>query len=398
MKKLLILLLVLSLGIGSLASCRGDTASSSSKAASVTGTASNTDEQTSVDSVSETESDEQSQTDTSSEESAVSSTDSSTNSSSKSNSSAASSKTANQSSAAASSAAGTSSATAGATTPTGKTYTPAAKSLSGTISMSGSTSVYPATAALTEAFKKLYPKVKISITNVTGSGAGLSDANNKKVTFGMRSSEWDESTAKSNSNIVAHTIALDGVALVVNTANPLDDITGEQLFSIYKPGSTVTNWKDIIASYDKPISAVSRESGSGTRTCFQDVMKGLKFELKSGYDTNGNSDIAASTDSVKTKVKGNANAIGYMSLGSVDSSVKKLKFNGVEATEANVISGDYKFSRPFLLLSNKTRTMNDAEKEFLKFALSKDGQEIIKKGGFINLDDASITKELAKIG
>jgi len=288
----------------------------------------------------------------------------------------------------------------GATGSTGKTYTPVAKSLSGTISMSGSTSVYPATAALTEAFKKLYPNVKISITNVTGSGAGLSDANNKKVSFGMRSSEWADADATKNPNIVAHTIALDGVALVVNTANPLANITVDQLFGIYGVGATVTNWKSLAPSYDHPISVVSRESGSGTRTCFQDVMKGLgsAYELKSGYDTQGNSVISASTDAVKTSVKNNANAIGYMSLGSVDSSVKKLQFNGIEATEANVINGSYKFSRPFLLLSNKTKTMSAAEKEFLKFALSKDGQEIIKKGGFISLDDASIQRELGKIG
>ena len=390
MKKTIALILACTLCLFGLVGCAGNKNSG--------GTGSTTANNESVSSTNSTEN-------TSAEsESTVSETEASSTDSSTGNANSSTGQPSTTSSKAGSSTAGTSSTTPsvpqGATGPTGKTYTPVAKSLSGTISMSGSTSVYPATAALTEAFKKLYPNVKISITNVTGSGAGLSDANNKKVSFGMRSSEWADADATKNPNIVAHTIALDGVALVVNTANPLTNITVAQLFGIYGVGATITNWNTLAPSYNHPISVVSRESGSGTRTCFQDVMKGLgsAYELKSGYDTQGNSVISASTDAVKTSVKNNANAIGYMSLGSVDSSVKKLQFNGIEATEANVINGSYKFSRPFLLLSNKTKTMSAAEKEFLKFALSKDGQEIVKKGGFISLDDASIQRELGKIG
>ena len=391
MKKTIALILACTLLLFGLAGCAGNKGSSDTGS-----TTANNDPVSSINSTKST-----------SEESGsnASETEASNTGSSTGNATSSTGQTSTTSSKASSSTAGNTSTTTSATTQTtsglsGKTYTPVAKSLSGTISMSGSTSVYPATAALTEAFKKLYPNVKISITNVTGSGAGLADANNKKVSFGMRSSEWADADSTKNPNIVAHTVALDGVALVVNTANPLTNITVEQLFGIYGVGAAITNWNTLAPSYNHPISVVSRESGSGTRTCFQDVMKGLgsAYELKSGYDTQSNSVISASTDAVKTSVKNNANAIGYMSLGSVDSSVKKLQFNGIEATEANVINGSYKFSRPFLLLSNKTKTMSAAEKEFLKFALSKDGQEIIKKGGFISLDDASIQRELGKIG
>jgi phosphate transport system substrate-binding protein len=286
--------------------------------------------------------------------------------------------------------------TVAAITPQGKDYTPAAKSLSGTVSFSGSTSVYPAIAALSEAFKKIYPNVKISITNVTGSGAGLSDANAKRVSFGMRSSAWDTTTATNNPNIVPYSIALDGVAIVVHTDNTIANITKSQLADLYKVGATVTQWNQLTgSSLTSDVLAVCREAGSGTRDCFETVVPGLKG---TAYDSQANRQIAASTDAVKTAVKGNKQAIGYMSLGSVDSSVKALTYEGVIANKANVQNGSYTFQRPFLLLRNKTKTMSDADKEFLKFVYSKEGQTIIDKGGFVDLAQGSIDAELDKAG
>jgi len=277
----------------------------------------------------------------------------------------------------------------------GSDYVPV-KSLKGTVRLSGSTSVYPAIAALGEAFKLHYPKVKISITNVTGSGAGLSDANAKKVSFGMRSSAWDEKAAVDNANITPYTIALDGVAIVVHPDNKISNITKDNLADIYKIDATKTKWSQLTgSSFTNDILAVCREAGSGTRDCFETVVPGLKG---TAYDSEKNRQIAASTDAVKTAVKGNTQAIGYMSLGSVDSSVKALTFEKVIANKTNVQNGSYTFQRPFLLLFNNTKKMTDVEKEFLKFIYSKEGQEIIAKGGFVDLSQASINTELKNAG
>ncbi len=270
--------------------------------------------------------------------------------------------------------------------PTGKTYQPVASSLSGTISFSGSTSVYPVAAALTEAFKKKYPRVKITITNVTGSGAGLADAKAGTVSFGMRSSSWTGSSdATKNPNIKFFQIAMDGVAIVVNKGNALTDITFAQIKSVYEntgtPLSGITN-------------PVSRESGSGTKTCFDDIMKSMTSAMV--YPASYGQ-IATSTDAVETNVSNNANSIGYMSLGAVNSTVKKITVEGVEATNENVVNGTYKFSRPFLLLRKSDKLMNAAEKEFIKFALSLDGQKIIDNSHYISITQDQITAELAKI-
>lgn len=257
-------------------------------------------------------------------------------------------------------------------------YTPVA-SLTGTVSFSGSTSVYPACAALTEAFKKHYPKVKVSITNVTGSGAGLADAKSGNVSFGMRSSAWKTSDG---ANIVPYQIAMDGVAIVVNPANAMTEINFQGIKDAFE-GKTNT--------LSNPIS---REAGSGTKTCFEDVLKG---GVGIPAYPAGVGQIATSTDAVGTNVANNANSIGYMSLGSTPSTVKKLKVEGVEATEENVLNGSYKFARPFLFLRRNDRPMSDAEKEFLKFALSEEGQKVIANSNFIALSSTQIATELAKV-
>jgi len=288
-------------------------------------------------------------------------------------------------------------------------YTPPSATLSGTITFSGSTSVYPYAAALAEAFKQKYPKVQINITNVTGSDSGKADCLAGRVSFGMYSA------AISDATLNTYQIALDGVALVVNPANPLSDITIDQLERVYNSNAAITgigsaritNWSDLAPSYNNPLVAVSRENGSGTRTCFQDVIKNYifslgtlsngKLALASGYDTQSGTQIAASTDQVFTNVSTNPNAIGYMSLGSVKAGVKKLTFAGVEANETNILNGTYKFQRPFLLMTKAGKKLSAAEDAFLKFALSNEGQAIAKSSNFIALDDATINAQIAKI-
>lgn len=267
----------------------------------------------------------------------------------------------------------------------GKSYKPVSKSLTGTVSFSGSTSVYPSIAALTEAFKKQYAKVKINITNVTGSGAGLIDAKAGKVSFGMRSSEWASSDASSSPNITPYQIAMDGVAIVVNKSNTsVSNMKIDEIQSVYE-GKTQYGLSD----------PVSREAGSGTRTCFEDIMKSYASNKKAPSYKGG--EIASSTVAVENIVSKNTHAIGYMSLGAVNASVKKISVEGVDANETNVLSGSYKFSRPFLLLRKTDKKLSTVEKEFLKFVYSTQGQNIIDKCNFIKLSNAQIASQLAKI-
>ncbi len=289
--------------------------------------------------------------------------------------------TKNETTAATTAAKTTAASTAAATTAAaaqGNTYKPAPASLTGTISFSGSTSVYPVAAALTEAFKKQYPKVKVQITNVTGSGAGLADAKAGTVSFGMRSSAWKTSDGD---NINNYQIAMDGVGIIVHPTNGLTNVKFADIKSAYE--GTLTG----------VTAPISREAGSGTRTCFEDILKGNGGIPKYAANTQ----YLASTEAVATAVAGNPNSIGYMSLGAIGTNVKKLSVDGIEATEENVLNGTYKFSRPFLLLRRNDRPLNAVEKEFLKFTLSKEGQKIIKDSNYIALSDAQIDTETAKI-
>ena len=296
---------------------------------------------------------------------------------------------------------------------TANTYTAPPATLTGTITLSGSTSIYPLAAALQEAFNKKYPRVKINITNVTGSGAGEADALAGRVSFGMRSSVYVTGT---NGPLVAYTIAKDGVAFVVNKSNPITNITAEQLEKIYNMvGDSKSGLKSFNADWDRytkwsdlggnetDILAVSREDGSGTRSCFQDVLKALKLNnktlpaLASGYDKQGNSQIVSSTDAVLQAVENNPKAIGYMSLGSVTSAVKKLTLNGQEATHDSVQRGTYDFSRPFNLLVLPTHTYTKAEIAFLHFILSDEGQRIATDHGFVELTSSDLAAQQNKI-
>ena len=266
-----------------------------------------------------------------------------------------------------------------------KKYTPL-KSLSGTVTLSGSTSVQPAAAALAEEFKKYNGyNVKIELTNITGSGAGRTDAKDRKVSFGMVSHEWTDSYVKDFPSLNPIMTALDGVAMVVNTANSqVSNLTFDEIQSIYQGNEKY--------GLSNP---VRRESGSGTLSCFEDALKANTSNKKAPSYSGGQ--IANSTGQVESVVKGNTKAIGFMSLGSVTSSVKKVKVAGVEATEANILNGLYKMQRPFILLRDKDWSMNKVEQEFMKFVLSREGQAVINNQGFISLPNSMIKNELPKI-
>ncbi len=253
-----------------------------------------------------------------------------------------------------------------------------------TITLSGSTSISPLAQQLAKQYVKENKGVKINFTNITGSGSGISDAMGGKVNIGMSSRALKEEEAKV---LKANVICNDGIAIVVNKSNPIANLTPEQVYNIY--AKKYTNWKSLVASYDKPIAIYGRESGSGTRSCFEDVLKNdYKLNIAKNYGKL-NAEIAT-TGAMQTSVKTNAGAIGYMSLGDLDErQVKAVKFNGVAATSANVANGSYKMSRPFVLATKGVPTGQTAA--FIKWCqTSSNAKKIITKMGFVTLGAAKI--------
>lgn len=143
------------------------------------------------------------------------------------------------------------------------------------------------------------------------------------------------------------------------------------------------------------INVVSREDGSGTRGAFVEIVKVIDDQKQDMTVQTAN--IQNGTGNVVNTVKGDDKAIGYISLGSVDSSVKALKIDGVEATDEKVLSGDYKISRPFLFVYKDEANLTPAAADFLKFALSKEGQDIAVEKKFITVDKNAAPYEKAEV-
>ena len=229
--------------------------------------------------------------------------------------------------------------------------------LSGSVSMSGSTSMEKLANAVAESFMEKYPNVTVT-AEFTGSSAGIESVLAGSVDIGnsSRNLKEDEKSAGAAENIVA----IDGIAVVADPANKVEDLTKDQLVSIYT-GET-KNWSEV-GGDDQAIVVVGREAGSGTRGAFEELL-----------------DIAA-------KVASTPGAIGYVSLDVVDDSVKALKLDGVDATEENIKAGNYALSRPFVMATKGEISEQKTEVQALFDYLSSDeGKALIKSVGLITVD------------
>jgi phosphate transport system substrate-binding protein len=248
------------------------------------------------------------------------------------------------------------------------------KELSGTISIVGSTSVAPLAEKLAEEFKSLNPKVKVEIQAV-GSTAGVKAAKDKTGQIGMASRNLK--TEEEEWNLTKHIIAYDGIAVVVNPSNDISELSKEQVKKIFK--GEITNWNEI-GGKDEAILVVSRESGSGTRGAFEDIVSlkekvEINGEMKKVSQVREDALIADGNGVVMANVASKNNAVGYVSLSYVDDTVKSLKIDGEDATVENIQKDKYKISRPFLMLTNGE--MDDVTKEYIDFVFSDKGQEIV---------------------
>lgn len=245
--------------------------------------------------------------------------------------------------------------------------------LSGSISMSGSTSMEKLANAVAESFMEKYPNVTVT-AEFTGSSAGIESVLAGSVDIGnsSRNLKDDEKSSGASENIVA----IDGIAVVVDPANTVTDLTQEQLVSIYK-GET-KNWSEL-DGVDQAIVVIGREAGSGTRGAFEEL---LKLEDACAYANE-----LDSTGAVMAKTASTPGAIGYVSLDVVDDSVIAVKLDGVEPTEENIKAGDYALSRPFVMATNGEISAQKPEVQALfNYLASDEGRELIRSVGLITVD------------
>ena len=247
------------------------------------------------------------------------------------------------------------------------------ENLSGSLSLAGSTSMEKLCEALKESFMEKNPGVTVTV-EYTGSGSGIESVTAGSVDIGdsSRALTDDEKANGVEENIVA----IDGIAVVVDPANTVEDLTKDQLTSIYD--GTVTNWKDV-GGNDAPIVVVGREAGSGTRGAFEEL---LKLEDACKY-----SNELDSTGAVMAKVASTPGSIGYVSLDVLDDTVKALKLDGAEPTEENIKAGKYFLSRPFVMATKgEISEQSDLVKALFDFIYSDEGSELVKSVGLITAD------------
>jgi len=242
----------------------------------------------------------------------------------------------------------------------------------GKLSIVGSTSVQPLAQELADAYTAKNKDVTIDVQGV-GSTAGIKAINDGTCDIGTSSRELK--AEEKEWKLTEHVVALDGIAVVVNPKNSVSEITKEQITKIFK--GEIKNWKEL-GGIDKEIIVVSREAGSGTRGAFDELLK--IEEKKDGKTTSylkADALIAEGNGSVKANIAGKENAIGYISLGFLDNSLKALKVDGVEATVANVKNSTYAVSRPFIMLTKGEE--NATLKSFLEYVKGDEGQKIVSE-------------------
>ncbi|MCL2277394.1 MAG: phosphate ABC transporter substrate-binding protein [Treponema sp.] len=232
-----------------------------------------------------------------------------------------------------------------------------------TIEVGGSTSVTPLMEMFAEEYAKTKPNIKVNI-NGTGSGDGITNAG---VTYQIGMSSRDLTPVEQGRGLKAEIVAVDGIAVIVNSGNPVTNLSIEQIRGIYT--GEITNWSQV-GGGSAPIAVVSREAGSGTRGAFEEII-GFAGRLAAGANES------TSTGAIKAGIAQNPNAIGYISLGSVDNTIKALSVGTVAATPANVVNGSYKVARPFIILTGNNAHAETAA--FVQWMLSSAGQAIVRR-------------------
>ncbi|MDR2598684.1 MAG: phosphate ABC transporter substrate-binding protein [Oscillospiraceae bacterium] len=239
--------------------------------------------------------------------------------------------------------------------------------ISGNVTLNGSTSVDRVINMLKEAFEEMHTAVNIQY-NPTGSGGGIEAAAAGTVDIGLSSREL----RATETGVTGRVFAIDGLAIIVHPTNPVTNLSSEQIAQIYT--GVITNWSEV-GGNDAPIAVIGRDSASGSRAAFEEIL-GIADETKHAEEH-------ASGGSVITSVAGNEGAIGYTSLSSVDATVKAISVDNIAISEATLLNKTYPIARPFILVLNDDVTLSPQAQAFVDFIMSTDATAIISAAGVL---------------
>ena len=254
----------------------------------------------------------------------------------------------------------------------GSTASSTAAALSGNVATGGSTSMKNVIAALTEGFAEVEPGVTVSY-DPTGSGAGITGAADQTLDIGLSSRALKDDE---KADVEGTTIALDGIAIIVNNASKVEDLTVDQLKQMFT--GEITNWSEV-GGDDGEIVLIGREAGSGTRDGFESIVD-VKDSCKYAQELTA-------TGAVISAVEANPLAIGYASLSAVGDTVKMVTVGGVECSEETVKDGSYEVQRPFVFVTNKSVALSEQAQAFFDFATSADAADLIRTAGAVPVNE-----------
>ena len=242
-------------------------------------------------------------------------------------------------------------------------------SLSGKVATDGSTSMEKVIGALKETFEGENKGVEVTY-NPTGSSAGITAVAEGRCDIGLSSRNLKDSEIEQG--LTGTVLAYDGIAVIINPENTVEDLTVEQIAAIYT--GEITNWSEV-GGIDAEIVLVGRDASSGTRSGFEEIV-GVEDACQYRQELTSNGDVL-------TTVASNPGAIGYASVATVKDTVKALKVNGVAPTNDSVKDGSYAIQRPFVLVTKADTELTGAAKAFFDFITSSDANEVITAAGVV---------------
>ena len=234
------------------------------------------------------------------------------------------------------------------------------------VTVAGSTAFQPFAEKLAEDLMSKRPDLSITVQG-GGSALGIQSALSGAAQIGMADLVTLPPDAQTLTSVV---VARDGVSVVVHPGNPVNNLTTEQIRSIFN--GTIRNWKEV-GGKDAPITVVSREAGSGTRSSFESIIGGVSLTR--------DAIVQDSSGTIRETVASDPHTVGYLSHGVINEKVKPVTVDGTACTMATAASGEYKLVRPVFFLTKGAPA--GAAKEFINYVLSPEGQEVIKKDGLI---------------
>ncbi len=245
------------------------------------------------------------------------------------------------------------------------------------ITLDGSTTVGPLAKAFAQYYMSKNPGVKIEVSE-SGSGNGAKAVINGTADIGnmsrfMKESEFN-AAVDAGRMPVAHVIALDGIAIILNKSNSVTNLTIDQIKKIY--AGQITNWSQV-GGPNLPIVLISRESNSGTLDTFKHFIMGEETPISSKAESQG------SNGAVLQSVRNTKGAIGFVGLGFIDESIKAVSVGGVKPTERNVKNGTYPIGRPLFMFTNGYPTIGSHLYNFITLYLTPEGQKLVREAGYI---------------